>query len=61
MKRRIMINGEMQSGKTTYVVNRYLSRQKENEVEVFINYNTNASMESTNEKITKHDVKLYTQ
>jgi len=60
MKRRIMINGEMQSGKTTYVVNRYLSRQKENEVEVFINYNTNASMESTNEKIRKHDINLYT-
>jgi hypothetical protein len=49
--KRILIIGEMQSGKTTYAVNKYLGVQTPAEIEVFINYNTNASMESTNKKI----------
>lgn len=54
-----MINGAMQSGKTEYVVKRALKNQKPHNIEVFIHYNTNESMESTNEKIKKYDVDLF--
>jgi hypothetical protein len=58
-KRRVMIYGAMQSGKTEYVVKRALKNQEPHKIEVFIHYNTNESMESTNEKIKKYDVDLF--
>jgi hypothetical protein len=58
-KKRIMIDGAMQSGKTEYVVKRALDNQNTNTVEVFIHYSTNESMESTNEKIKRYNVELF--
>lgn len=55
VKKRFLFTGDMQSGKTTDLIKRIITSLEENEniVEVIINYNTNASMESTNRKIRK--------
>jgi len=58
-KKRIMINGAMQSGKTEYTVRTALENQEPSNIEVFIHYSTNESMESTNEKIKRYDVELF--
>ena len=58
-KRRVMINGAMQSGKTEYTVRKALENQKPSNIEVFIHYSTNESMESTNEKIKRYNVELF--
>lgn len=58
-KERIMLIGNMQQGKTEEVVRMALGNQTPDVIEVFINYNTNESMESTNKKIKKYDVELY--
>ena len=53
VKKRFLFTGDMQSGKTSDLVRRILKSLEENEniVEVIINYNTNASMDSTNQKL----------
>lgn len=55
VKKRFLFTGDMQSGKTTDLIKRIITSLEENKhiVEVIINYNTNASMESTNRKIKK--------
>jgi predicted AAA+ superfamily ATPase len=58
-KKRIMINGAMQSGKTEYTVRTALENQEPKTIEVFIHYSTNDSMASTNEKINRYDVELF--
>jgi len=57
VKRKLFI-GAMQSGKTTHVVNKACENQTAVEIPAFCNYNTNLSMESTNEKIRAYDVNL---
>lgn len=59
MKRRIMINGNMQSGKSEHAVKTALENQIPSNIEVFIHYSTNESMESTNDKINRYDVELF--
>lgn len=55
VKKRFLFTGDMQSGKTTDLLKRIITSLEENKniVEVVINYNTNASMESTNRKLIK--------
>ena len=55
VKKRFLFTGDMQSGKTTDLIKRIITSLEENKniVEVIINYNTNASMESTNRKLIK--------
>ena len=54
-----MINGSMQSGKSEHAVRTALENQVPSNIEVFIHYSTNESMKSTNDKINRYDVELF--